>query len=340
MPEDIQAAAAQPSDDIPASTAAHQAVSGNNFSAFREASRAERAGKPLAPTPAGQAPAETDPKPAADGPLGAQPKGTDEQRSVSKRQLQINDLHRQIAEQNAEIARLKTPAQAAAARSDAPAAKADAPKAEKFPAFEAYLATKPDASFEDWMEARDDWRDGRKAAAAREQQEAVQSTRGLQAQVNAFNDKLSKELADEADPKAFLASIEPKLLDAPPISALPKGATPTFSNFLAEQILHSEHPKALLKHLSDVAVVKQLVALPSANHVLRAIARFEAGLAPAKTDESAEPQPKTVTDAPAPPTTFGSKSVASGDPSRAAVASGNFSAFRAAERAKLSVGRR
>jgi hypothetical protein len=154
------------------------------------------------------------------------------------------------------------------------APKTEAAKPETFPNYQTYLQTNPNASLEDWLDARDEWRDTRRDAAL--------SARAAEAKrLETFNQHFEKFTERVAGlDHDTLARIEPKLLYGPqaiPISALPPGQQPTFGNFLAEIVLKSEHPKDLLLHLSDRTIVQRLATLPP-DDVIRELARFEARL--------------------------------------------------------------
>lgn len=218
------------------------------------------------------------------------------------------------AERRAEAAERRAAELAAGKPVEKPAEKAvAAPKAEKFQTFEAYLGANPEASLEDYMEARDEWKDARKAAVAQEREQSEAQTRGLESQVKTFNDRLQKELGDDPDEReSFLEAVEPKLLEASPMSALPKGSTPTISNFLAEQILISDHPKALLLHLSDPKVVQRLATLHP-NAVIRELAKFELSLGAAPAGPVVKDKPVSKATAPIVPVK-GSSHVADAEP--------------------------
>jgi len=296
----------------PATTASEQAVAGKDFAAYQEAERAERSGKPKTPAP-------PDPAPAA----AAAP--SEAQRQISKQQQRTNDYERRIAEQAAEIARLRTPPPAAAPRRDA--APAPAPTPEKFPTYDGYLATNPDASLEDWMDARDSWRDDKQTAAAQMRAEAAERAQTEQTRATTFSTQVGART--KADP-AFLQKISPDVLALRPFAALGEGEVGGPLNAIAEELLDSPVAPALMEHFTaHPEDLQRLTTLRDPRALIREFGKLEARFDAAAAADDA-PAPKTITAAPTPGTTLGSRPAVAGDPIHSAVASGNFSAFRAA----------
>jgi hypothetical protein len=301
-------------DSRPATTAVEQAVADNKFSTFRDASRAERSGTPKTPAP----PADATPAAAA--------APTEAQRQISKQQQRTNDYERRIAEQAAEIARLKTPAQAAAPRRDA--APAPAPTPEKFPTYDGYLATNPDASLEDWMDARDTWRDDKQSAAAQMRAEADQRVQSEQTRATTFSTQVGERT--KTDP-AFLQKISPDVLALRPFAALGEGEVGGPLNAIAEELLDSPVAPALMEHFTaHPEDLQRLTTLRDPRALIREFGKLEARFDAAAAADDAPAPHKTITAAPTPGTTLGSRPAVAGDPIHSAVASGNFSAFRAA----------
>jgi len=145
---------------------------------------------------------------------------------------------------------------------------------EKFPKYAEYLSTHPDAELEDWLEARDSWRDQRHADQIARAQQADARTRTLSQRTQTFSAKM--QTAVQTDPD-LLSKVHPRLLQTKPLSGLAPDEPPTFGNFLVEQILASEHPEKLLLHLSNDQEVQRLAALDP-DRVIRELAKIEYGL--------------------------------------------------------------
>lgn len=329
MPDLEAAAPAQPEQPAPTPTptAVEQAAASGDVTSYREARRAERIGKPLDPKPVEEKPA-----PAAAAPA----QKPDEARAVSNRQRQINDYERRIAEQNERIARLEsrqTPA-AAPRRDDTPA-QAPAPVAEKFPKYEEYLAQKPDASLEDWMDARDTWRDDRRTAAEHTRSEAERRAQTHQQRATKFSDQVGERT--KADPK-FLERISPDVLSLKPFSSLEAGERGGPMNAIAEELLDSPVATALMEHFTaHPDELQRLAGIRSPRELLREFGKIEARLE--QSHEAPAPQPKTVTSAPSIGTTLGSRPASPADPVKSAVATNNFATFRS-ERLKQRIAER
>jgi hypothetical protein len=343
--EDTTTAAPAPLETpAPVVTAAESAVAKDDFTAYRETRRAERAGTP-APAPAAAPVVETPP----DAPAAP----VEEPRQVSKRQQDINErirvaTERAVAAKDAEIARLRSqlPPPPAAARTE--------PAAETFPTYAEYLETHPDASLEKYIDARQDFREDVKAratAAQRTQAEQHQSAQAELAKSRERTDALRK-----ADPiidarfKAWEAGTEPvpALFTIPTRAAViahahAHGVDPMSllrpEHDLATEIGTSEYGPQIVLYLTDHPdVMQEIGTLPDRRAVARFIdkleMRFESSGAPAPV-----PVPKTISSAPTPGTSLGSRPASAVDPVEAAVAAGDVSAFRAAKRAALSVRR-
>jgi len=149
---------------------------------------------------------------------------------------------------------------------------------EKFPKYADYLQTHPDAELEDWLEARDTWRDTRHAEQTRTREETERRHRSLTERTQTFSAKMQTALQNHPD---FLSKVDPRLLQTKPLSGLTPDDHPTFGNFLVEQILKSDQPMALLLHLSNEQEVQRLASLEP-DLVIRELAHIEsrAGTAP------------------------------------------------------------
>lgn len=319
MSDPVSAAPAQPPESVPEPrTAADQAVVSNDVSAFRAARQAERQGAPLAPAPAVAQTDEDEPIP----PTAPAPEG---ERKLSKRQQQINDYERTIAEQKAELARLKAPATPPAA----PAATRSTPPAAPsitYPpdlaSFEAYLAAHPESAYEDYTDARGDFRAEARARQAESQAVQTKTATERETRLSAFGAKLNAARA--ADPQ-FDTRISPEVANLRPIDVLGPDEPVTAMSALAQEIVLSADPIALMRHFSDhPEELQRIGALANSRELLRAMATLEASL----THPLVVP-PKPVTSAPPPPTTLGGKPAEPADELEAAVASNDVGRFRA-----------
>ncbi len=247
-----------------------------------------------APTP--PEPPKPNGAPPPDTPIGDEPEPdpgkepspeSDAGKALAKRrsslQARINDLtrekfesarerddarrHAQRLEQ--ELADLKKRANG---HGDAPAV--SVPAADRFPKYAEYLTTHPDAELEDWLEARDTWREQASQRRTAEQQQ--QQARDAQAR---SHDERAKHVhaaiatAVQQDSE-FLSKIDPRLLSTTALSKLEPHDRPTFGNFLVEQIFKSEHPTRLMLHLSNESEVSRLAQLDP-DRVIRELARIE-----------------------------------------------------------------
>src|SRR6185295_19331999 len=113
------------------------------------------------PPPAAAKPAEgTADKPAADSKKG-KPRHDPEAR-IS----QAVDRQREAERRAEEAERRARDLEARTAPKPEPTKPPVAAKPDKFPNYEKYVETNPDASLEEWLDARDEWRDNRTKAAA------------------------------------------------------------------------------------------------------------------------------------------------------------------------------
>lgn len=210
-----------------------------------------------------------------------------------------------------------------------PAAPSPAPAVETFPEYAEYLTQHPDASLEKWMDARDDWRDARKDAKAAEQSEAQALTRSQEARAQRFNAQIQESA--KADPE-FLSKISPDVLAIRPIAALKPGEAAGPVNIVGAELLNSPVAPQLMRHWSEhpddlqrlVTVPATLAHLPPVERarehtrwMIREIGKLEAKFEPA--GEPASPPTKTVSDAPDPGTTLGSRPAAPADAVEAAI---------------------
>jgi hypothetical protein len=278
------AAPAQPAPEaVPATSVA--AADPGHVQTFLDARAAERSGTPrepvtVAPAVAAVAPATTEPV--------AEPAP---ERAVSKRQQQINDYERTIAELRQRVSALETPRPAAPAPAE-PATPPEpewkriaklpnAPKLAEFDSVEEHAAAM--ALFVSQTREQD-----RQTAAATDQR-----TRALHDQTQTFATRLHD--AREADPD-FLTKIPPQLLHVKPLSALTPGEPFTFGNVVMEAAFHASSPAALLTHLhSHPDEAARIGALPVDRQL------WELGQLAGRLAVPSSPSPAAMPPAPPPP---------------------------------------
>jgi hypothetical protein len=328
--------------------ATHAAVEGN-FREFREARRAERAGKPLADVPAPAAAAPAGDKAAPESATPAAPV----ERTISKRQEDINNrireaVERATADTQRELAELRARVAAPpAARTDPPAAPAtetkvaewkrlasmpDAPKLADFDSVEEHAAAMAFFVNKTLHQERLDQEAGRQSEESR--------ARYLNERGQEYGGRLAA--AKEADPD-IVSKIAPAIMAARPLSGLSDAERPkaTFANLVAETGLFSEDPAGLYVYLSaNEKEAARIASLPTPEAALRALAQLDGRLTAARSAPAAPAKTtKTLTDAPAPDNTVGSRaSDAAADPVMAAAKKGDFKQFRAAKRARVAAG--
>lgn len=333
MPETVVAAPAQPETPPPALTPAHQAVADNDYLAFEHAERAAKSGTPApAPTPA---------EPAKPAPTAAAPAPpTEEQRTVSKRQQDINDrirdsVDRATADLKAENARLR----AQLPPDPKAAAPAPAPAAEKFAKYPDWLEKHPDGDMETWLDERDEWRDQQKETANRQRFERDQHARTFHEEASAYSQRMKAAIAAEP---AYLTKVSPDLLalempEAEVARAQHEQRAPrlTVLHDIAAVVRQSEVAPQLLRHLTDhPEAFETLRTARNREDLVRRFGRIEARFldTPAPAADVPPPAlPKTVSDAPPPPPTLGTKPGAPADPIKGAVAANDYATFERLE---------
>jgi len=353
VPEPTATAPAQPNSTpqppTPPQTAAQQAGASGDFGAYEKARFAESSGKPLAPAPDLPVADESDDDTPA--PLTTTPAQTPTTpaaapaKPISKRQQQINDYERTVAELKAENARLKAPQEPARREPERPQP-APAPAAPKFPDYATYLATHPDESLEQWMDARDEWRDEQRETRSRQQAEVQSRTQAQHERTSTFSSQIDAQTQTQPD---FLTKLSPDVLALRPITSLGPDEKAGPLNIVADLLIDSPRAPALMQHLSDhPEELRRLAAIPPplqrlsgaalasahARWMTREMTLLEAKLTSADAPApSSTPPPKTITSAPDPPFTLGKKATTDADPEKAAVAQGDYTAF---ERAKFA----
>lgn len=333
MSTDAQAAASSPAPTAAAPiNAADQAVATHDVAAYREARRLERAGQTPAATPAASAAAEPVDQAAstdASSAAASEPaKGKGAKARSAALDTDIADLREKLkirAQLREELDRRETP------RQDAPAAASSPAKApEKFPEYANYVETHPDATLEQWLDARDDWRDAQRVAKDRHAAAATQRTQQQHARTEKVRTQIAQKV--EADPD-FLTKVKPEILDLKPFDALAPGEAAGPLNAIAEEILDSPVMPELLLHFSEHPEdLDRLAKIGDPRALVREFGKLEARLDTPAAPTTSTPHPKTISDAPRPPAQVGSRASEALDPIHAAVVSGDQAAFKEARR--------
>jgi hypothetical protein len=316
----------------PVVTAADSAVASNDVAAYREARRAER-GTPE--RPAARKGDEPDPAAAATTATAAATPATPEARTVSKRQQVINDYEHTLAELRAENARLKgtpPPGGPPPPPPEAPSRATTQPAIDlRQPALEeaSFYTQHPDASTADYVRYLN--RYDREVERATHEMHAAQTA--AQTAAHARAEKFRAQITAAGDPDAIIDRLDPALVALETRAyAQAQGKPVSAANDLADEILDSEVALQVLEHLTAHPEAKaKLLAAPNRRALLRDFSRLEAQFTPSPGSGTA---PKTITDAPAPAVTLGSRSAQMGDPADSAVARGDVAGYREARRAQ------
>lgn len=317
---------AQPAAETPTPTisASRDAANKGDYSAFNDAHLAGKRGTPLAEVPI-PVPEPPEPPPP---PLGT-PKPTEEAKQVSKRQQQINDYERKIAEQNERIARLEAASRPAAPRSEPKADPAPTPKpAPAFGSYDDWIKTHPDAPYEDYMEARTLARvrheiaeENRLAREAYDREQAVHAQTRIGQEVNS---RLQKARDNKIDVDALMETPLPIDPSMPGFDAV--------SGILARSEVLVELMQHFVAHPDEAVRIAQMPPGVAASHLWRLEGRVERAAAATEQTPSASPpaSTSTITAAPPPPPTL-SRPASSTDPKASALARGDWNAFNQAE---------
>lgn len=348
MNTDAQPAASSAAVESPAPetvSAVDQAVAAKDVAAFREARSAERLGKPLtvvpesSPGPVAEQPASTEvtEKPASE-PGKPQRNAETRVRELLEERARERERAATLERELAELkARLTPPAKDGQPASSPAAAKDGIAYPAELTSYDAFLAAHPDATYEEYSDARSDFRsEAREQLKTRTQQEAQtreQRQQAIQQRDQQFRERL--DAAVKADPE-FLNGISEEVQALKPFDAIRDASgrwkeQPTGYHGVAEQILGSDVAPLLMRHFSDHPEDLHRIAKLDPVRLIKEVAKIE--------DKLSRPDPpKTVTSAPRPPTTLGSKPSAATDPVEAAVVSGDVAAFRAAREAERRAG--
>lgn len=330
---DATPAGSSPAADVPASVV-EQAVAAGDQALYREARRAERVGTPLAPSTPDSAPAqpaeqdastEASTDPASEAGKPRKKNAETRIQELLKERAEERKARERLEQRLAELERSSQP------KSDPQPASAPA-AAERFPSFDDYVKANPDASYEDYLDARADWRADQRiqqreaeAEAKRARERASQTEQELTTKYRAQIDAAIKEDPD------FLDGISAEVLALRPFSAIRDAQgrwteQPTGYHALGQEIFASSMAPRLMRHFSDHPEDFHRIASLQPSQLLKEMGKLEDRLT-AK-PAAAAPPPKTVSDAPPPPTVLGSRPVSTTDPLEAAVASGDVRAYR------------
>lgn len=313
----------------PPPSPAQQAAKDNDFATYRAAKREERA-------PAKPAEAPKDSK-EPQAPIAAAAVPAADSKPVSNRQAKINDYERTIAQLRADVDRLSA--------ASLPKPPAPAPTVETRPTVDPEPdpsdATKyPDGQYDRKYlkdQARWEARDELRAHEAKQQETRDQE---LAARTRAEAEKTHSErtkgfvervtASRTSDPESF-DRIDPKLLQLTPSIARQPGEPLTFGHAVADVLLKSTQPVALMLHLSDPQEAARLASL-SPDDFYREIGQIEAGIT--HRHAPVPPPAPRLSTAPPPVPTVGDRPASPSDPVKRAAADNNFPAFRAARAAE------
>lgn len=303
-----------------------------------------KAGKPVDSTPAADS-SPAQPEVPADAPAADSSSATPEKRPDKRAtEHRIPDLLSERARLREEKANLERELAELRSRSAKPAT--DAPPADSSPAtaapaitypddlqsYDAYNAKHPEASYEDYLDARADVRaDQRQAAKDAETRARTVKTehaQRIEARDTSFRERMSKVLTDEPE---FFEHMSEDVKRLRPFDAIRDAngrwtEQPSGRHAIAEEILKSETPHLLLRHFTDHPEELKRIAGLEPTALLKEMGKLETRLggatAPAKTP------PKLITDQPEPPTQLGKRPAEPEDPLTAAVISRDQRAYK------------
>jgi len=354
VPAVADATPAAPAAATPETRSARDAaIVANDPSAYREARRAEKLGKhlPDVPLTTEAAPAESDDEPLP--PAAATPAPS---KPISKRQQQINDYERRIAEATERIRALEA-GQSPKPETTTPPAPAPAaqPTQKEYQRLMA-LPEAPKLKDYDTVEEHafavsefiDRVRSEERATADRQRQDQTAITAAQQVRVEKFVGQLTE--ARTADPE-FVNKLTPEVKDSlKPFGALKPGEASGPINVIGEQVYDSPIAPAVLLHFSQhpedlkrlTTMPAHLVGLPHAAQLkahtqwmVKEYSKLEGRL---ERDAEAVPPPKTISDAPDPAPVLGARPTEAADPKTGAIKRGDVRAYRQLRRAERAQG--
>jgi hypothetical protein len=352
-------APASPAAPTQTISAARAASDKGDFAAFEEATLAERRGTPLArvaATPATPTAPPTSEPPAAPAPPAqepAQPPAAD--RAVSKRQQQINNYERKIAEQDQRIRALEASLTRPAPPERQPPAPAQPSQAQPTQTWqdsvrrpdlsqpmlgeEQFFQRFPDAPYSAYARYAVRYEDHAERAQAQQSSEQEQLTTAQHARVEKFVGQLDQARA--SDPE-FVNKLTPEVRNLKPFAALAPGEASGPLNVVAEQVFDSPIAPQVLLHFSQhsdalqrlATMPPEIAAMPPAQRarahiqwIVKEFGKIEAALEqPAVAAEPAAAAPSPISAAP-PPAPILSRVGTSTDPQAAAFARGDFATW-------------
>jgi hypothetical protein len=371
MESTTPAAPAQPgsqtTDTTPQPVAATAAaILSNDTGKYREARRAERAGKPLEPVtmaPKADAPADgaTLETPAAGTP-GTTPaapvltRKEREQNEANERVRRAVELATADLRKEVETLRRQPAAGEPKPAAAAPAAPVEAATWQdtiKSPdprlallGEQEYFAKYPEAPYAAYTRYAAAHDRASEAASVHEREHQAATQRELETVGEQYGERL--KAAGKADPD-LKTKIAPDILEARPISGLTRDAQGrvaepiTFANFITEIGLRSPAPAELYKYLTahpdEADTIAKLPGQQALEALLRLDGRLSAGVTKPAAAAAAAPTNKTVSDAPASPNVVGNRAAEATDPRTTAIRTGNTSAYRELRRQERAAGR-
>lgn len=338
--------------DVELVSAVKAATISGNVLDYREARRAERAGKPLADQPAAPAAAKPDDqaastdasqKPASEA---GKPKGEKLKARLVELDAENAALTERLRTRKAlreELAGYELTPKAGAKDPASPAAGTLAETVQRPDTRQpmltdaAFFAKHPEAGLGDYSLYVSRYDRAVEALEGRKQNQQAQQFEALQKRHDSFAERLNAAIA--ADEK-FSESVTPEVFGLVPIAtARGKGLDVTVDNFIAEEIIDSEIGPKLMLHLSaNPADLQTLRESKDPDDLKRRVGRLEGRLGSGEPTPQPKPK-KVVSDAPLPGTTLGRKPAASTDGLVSAVNGDNFSAFRAEKQARALAAR-
>ena len=245
------------------------------------------------------------------------------ERTISKRQQRINELERKAAESDRRAAELATKLAAIEARTPA----AEPPKVEPpAPVVDPSDPEPQEADFDDYRQftiAVSKWayrQEKRQETAAAEQ---------------AADEKRQADIKQEFDTKmatwgtrvnSFIAKHPDRAANLDAFLARVYAGTP-----IGDTLMDSEVGAELADYFAANIAEAERIARLAPIQALRELGKLESQFSPTHASARAQPAAKTVTTAPAPPTTLAARTADPADPVAAAVARGDYSTFERAE---------
>lgn len=328
-----------------------------DFAAFEREQNArdlDRVSRPAAPAAdrVDQAPDADLASDSADSPSAPPPPTDAPKKNLDTRIAQLKAENEQLSQElrtrrlmREELAKLNAPAPSNDKPASEPATRTpaqdwqryrnhpDAPQVESFESYEDYLDARSAFIADRKFEERE-----RSARLDAESQKRAQS---MQDRITSFHERLKS--AREADP-TFHDKLDPGLLEVEPAFALPPGAPVLPHNVLAQHVVWSEASTALLAHFSTPEGQQdwqRLCKTETPADLMLGFGRLEARFLGGAPAASTQTPAKTVSSAPPPPTTVGSRASGPVDRKDHAVRNRDYSAYEAAADAEdLAVRRR